>query len=77
MKARLRESEVAKYTMAATYKSRNGRRINRDFAVSETVARFPETRAQCVSQAHAWGDDRGWRLVNWAFNVDHEQMVAR
>lgn len=53
----------------ASYKSGNGRRVTKDFPVTEHQATDPAARASAISNASAYGFGRGWNLVNWSIKT--------
>jgi len=52
-------------TLNITFKTRNGRRVSHDFPITADYAADPAAKAAAITSATTWGDQRGWRLVNW------------
>jgi len=56
------------HTLHASYKAPNGKRVTKDFPVSDFEATDPEARAKAISNASAYGFGRGWNIVNWTIS---------
>jgi hypothetical protein len=58
-------AEAKTRTLHVSYKARNGRRMTKDFAITEFEATDVAARAAAISNASAYGFGREWNLVNW------------